>query len=117
MFKYLPCLGGSTSRCRFTILIAMAFMALTASSILQAQEHGMGVTKGCNFNVRVCADVPGPDDRDCQAEDQCLIPDCDESLPRDLICTFTATNIDGFFDTLSIPVVRDRKSTRLNSSH
>jgi hypothetical protein len=105
MFKLISGIGGSTSRCRFSILVIMAFMALTVSSTVQAQEHGMAVTKGCNFNVRVCSDTPGAGDVDCQDEDLCKIPDCDESKPRDLICTFTATNADQKFDTLSIPVV------------
>ena len=39
MFKYLSCLGGSTSRCRFTTLMLMAFMAITFSSFAQAQEE------------------------------------------------------------------------------
>jgi len=76
-----------------------------ATGSVVAQEHGMSVTKGCNFNVRVCEDEPGAIDYDCQDENQCLIPDCDESLPRDLICTFTAENADEYFDTLTIPVV------------
>jgi hypothetical protein len=37
MFKYLSCLGGITSRSRFTTLMLLAFVAITFGSVAQAQ--------------------------------------------------------------------------------
>ncbi len=105
MFKKTPFIGGITSRCCFSTLLIMAFVALSASSALQAQEHGMGVTKGCNSGVRVCSNDPGPNDLACTGADECNDAVCNETAPRNLICTFTASNIDGFFDALTIPAV------------
>jgi len=97
MFRYLSCISGVTSRCRFTTLLLMAFVAISFGSVAQAQ-HGVSIDKGCSSPVRTC-----DTDADCNVDDNlCTIDTCDLGIPDMLDCQFTVTPNDAFNDTLSI---------------
>jgi hypothetical protein len=96
MFKNLSSLGGITPRCRFTTLMLMALVAITFSSVAQAQ-HGVSINKGCASPVRICNT-----DAECVDANQCTDDVCLEFIPDMLDCEFTVTPNDAFNDTLSI---------------
>jgi hypothetical protein len=97
MFKYLSCLGGSTSRCRFTTLMLMAFVAITFSSVAQAQLHGVLFLKGCTSPVRLC-----DSDDECSDANECTNDVCDLSIPDTTSCQIRIINTDGLNDTLIV---------------
>jgi len=97
MFRYLSCIGGITSRCKFTTLLLMVFAVFAFSSVAQAQDHGIGIGKSCSGPVRTC-----DSDLDCDDGDACTFEECDLTIPDTLSCTFTASYNDGFDDTISI---------------
>ena len=108
MFRYLSCMGGITSRCRFTILLLMGVMILTFSTTVSAgldPEHGASISKNCGPPVRACeADV------DCQEspDNLCTLNTCPTQTPEGvaiptlLRCTFTIGYNDDFMDTLEV---------------
>ena len=102
MFRFLSLLGGSTSRCRLTTLLLMAFVAMSFGSVAQAQEHGASISKGCTGPVRSC-DI----DADCADADLCTPEVCNLLIPDATSCTFTAAHNDQLGDNLAIVAAWD----------
>ena len=94
------------TRCKYSASLLLALFALVLSGGAYAQidpEHGMGVTKTCGAPVRTC-----DSDADCADDNECTVNTCDTTNTRVTYnCTFTATNIDGFGDSLLITNAQD----------
>ena len=93
-----------TSRCSILMLLMMGLITLGFSSIVNAQLHGASIQKGCTSPIRAC-----DDDADCGDANDCTADICnDVAFPNNTVeCTIEITNIDGFFDTLSVNSVED----------
>ena len=119
--------GLKTARCSFLTFLFMTTLALTFSSVALAQEHGAGVSKGCNGPIRTCetdadcsdtrfgaCSIDGegcrsdddcsqfPDEQTCGTPDACVPGVCDTGItaPNEYECTFTATYLDQLSDVL-----------------
>jgi len=97
-----------TSRCSMLMLLMVGVITLGFSSIVNAQLHGASILKSCVSPIRAC-----DDDADCDDGNECTTNTCNDiDFPNNTVtCTIEITNLDGFFDTLSINSVEDVLTT------
>ena len=97
MSKFTPSTGGKTARCSLSILSLLAILAITFSSIAQAQFHQVGTGAICTEVARTCVNNDS-----CSDDNVCTADTCDDSIPRVARCAFFFQNQDPYGDSMTV---------------